>query len=462
MKKVDFRNGTIVQNILQTALPMLVAQVLTLLYNIVDRIYIGRIPEVGTEALGAVGFCFPLIIVVTAFTNMFGMGGSPLFSMALGRGDKDKASAILNTALKLLVICAIPLMVLGELFAEPVLTLFGAGKEELAFALPYLRIYLTGTLFSMVATGINPYINAEGYSLYGMATVTVGAVANLLLDPLFIFAFDLGVEGAAIATVLSQFLSMLFVIHFLKSPGNEFPIHLVHTADGKFFPYGKDIAGLGTVPFIMQITNSLVNIVCNQMLMQYGGALYVSAMTTVSSVRQILDTPVMAITEGSSPSISFNYGARQPDRVRKSIMVMTFMAIPYTAVIWLLIMVKPDLFIRIFTTDQSLIEVAAPALHLYFYAFIFQSLQYSGQTVFKALNQKKQAIFFSLFRKVILVVPLTLLLPGVFHLGTDGVFMAEPISNLIGGSACFLTMILTMKPELKRMRDHPARDTDKA
>lgn len=451
MKKVDFRNGNIVRSILQTAFPMLVAQILTLLYNIVDRIYIGRIPEVGTEALGAVGFCFPLIIIVTAFTNMFGLGGAPLFSMQLGRKDKEKAGAILNTSLRLLILFAIPITLLGELFAGPILVLFGAGRQELAFALPYLRIYMTGTIFSMIATGINPFITAEGYSLYGMVTVTVGAVANLLLDPLFIFTFHMGVEGAAIATVISQLLSMLLAVNFLGSSRNEFRIHFSKDEEGRFLPYGKEIANLGTAPFIMQITNSLVNIVCNQMLMTHGGALYVSAMTTINSVRQILDTPVMAITEGSSPAISFNYGARQPGRVRSAIKVMTSMAIPYTAAIWLLIMIRPDMFIRIFTQDEELIRIAAPGLHLYFFAFIFQSLQYSGQTVFKALNKKYHAVFFSLFRKVILVVPLTLLLPGIFGFGTDGVFMAEPISNFVGGLACFITMILTVMPELKRM-----------
>lgn len=450
MKQVDFKNGSIRQNILQTAFPMLLAQVLSLLYSIVDRIYIGRIPDVGTEALGAVGLCFPVIIVITAFTNMFGMGGAPLFSMALGKRDKVSAGKILNTALRLQVIFGVLLTFFFEIFAAQILVFFGTDEEELVFALPYLQYYLPGTVFSMIATGLNPYINAEGYSLFGMLTVTIGALSNLALDPVFIFSFGLGVQGAAIATVISQILSAFFVLWFLRSPRNEFPIHFRKDEQGKWLPYGQRIASLGVAPFIMQITNSLVSVCANAVLMDYGGSIYVSAMATVNSVRQILDTPAMAITEGSSPTISYNYGAGRPERVKRAVYFMMALAVPYTAIVWGLILLDPGMFIQIFTQDPELISIAAPALHLYFQAFIFQSLQYSGQTVFKALNKRGRAIFFSLFRKVILVVPLTFLLPYL-GFGTDGVFLAEPISNCIGGLACFITMRLSVWPELKRM-----------
>ncbi len=446
MKKVDFDNGRIVQNICQTAFPMLVAQVLSLLYNIVDRIYIGRIPGSGTEALGAVGLCFPVIILITGFTNMFGMGGSPLFAMELGRGNKKKAAEILNTALRLLVLTAIMIIAAGELFCTPMLRLFGATENELVFSAPYLRIYLLGTVFSMVGTGMNPYINAMGYSAIGMMTVTVGAGANLVLDPLFIFVFGMGVQGAAIATVISQGLAMWFSLHFFMSARNEYRLQA-----GCALPYAGEISSLGTAPFIMQVTNSLVSIACNSVLMQFGGSMYVSVMTIVSSVRQILDTPVMAITEGTSPIISYNYGAKRPANVKKAVYVMMALALPYTFVMWLLVLLIPSVFIGIFSQDAALEAPAVPALRIYFAAFIFQSLQYSGQTVFKALNKKKRAIFFSLFRKVILVVPLTYMLPYLFGMGTDGVFTAEPISNVVGGLACFVTMLLTIWPELRRM-----------
>lgn len=448
MKKVDFDHGTITHNILQTAFPMLVAQVLNLLYSIVDRVYIGRIPGAGTEALGAVGLCFPIIILVTGFTNMFGLGGAPLFSMALGQGNREKAIDIQNTALRLLVLVGAGILLVGELLGDRILLLFGATTEELSLALPYLRIYLVGTLFIMVSTGMNAYINAQGFPVIGMISVTIGAAANLILDPLFIFGWKLGVSGAAIATVLSQLLSFLFVVSFLFGKKNELPVCFTWR-----FPYAGAIMSLGLAPFIMQVTNSLVQIACNSVLMQYGGAVFVSIMTIVSSVRSILDVPVMAITDGASPSISYNYGAGRPQNVRKAIRVMMALALPYTVVVWAFVMAVPQIFVRIFSEDAAILEGASRALHLYFCAFVFQSFQYSGQTVFKALNKKGNAIFFSLFRKVILVVPLTFLLPAAAGLGTDGVFIAEPVSNLIGGMACFVTMLLTVLPELKRMAE---------
>ena len=446
MKKVDFENGTITHNILQTAFPMLVAQVLNLLYSIVDRIYIGRIPGAGTEALGAVGLCFPVILLVTGFTNMFGMGGAPLFSMALGERNREKAQQIQNTAMRLLVLCAAGIILVGEIFGGPILLLFGATRAELPMALSYLQIYLSGTLFIMVSTGMNAYINAQGFSLIGMLSVTIGAVANLILDPVFIFGLGLGVQGAAAATVLAQLLSFVFVMSFLLGKKNELPIR-----PGTSLPYAGEIASLGLAPFIMQVTNSLVQIACNSVLMEYGGALFVSVMTIVSSVRSILDAPVMAITDGASPAISYNYGAGRPENVRKAIRVMMLLALPYTILIWGLVMLFPFFFVRIFSDAPEVLEDASRALHLYFFAFVVQSFQYSGQTVFKALNKKGKAIFFSLFRKVILVVPLTLLLPRLAGLGTDGVFMAEPVSNVVGGLACFFTMLASVLPELSRM-----------
>ncbi len=447
MKKVDFENGQITRNILQTALPMLIAQVLNLLYSIVDRIYIGRIPGSGTEALGAVGLCFPIIIIIAGITNMFGLGGSPLFSMALGRGDRRRASAIQNTSFRLLILSGAVLTIVGELFGRGLLLLFGATENEIPVSLSYLRIYLLGTVFLMVSTGMNSFINAQGYAGIGMYSVMVGAVTNLILDPVFIFGLNMGVRGAAIATVISQALSFLYVMRFLCSAKNKHPVSFEF-----HFPHAGEIIGLGTAPFIMQFTNSLVQIACNQVLMAYGGALFVSIMTIVSSVRSILDTPVFAITEGTTPILSYNYGAERPGNVKKAVRVMMTLTVPYTAIVWLLIMVCPEWFIHIFSSDQTIMADASRALHLYFLAFIFQALQYSGQTVFKALNKKKHAIFFSLFRKVIMVVPLTYILPHLAGLGTDGVFLAEPVSNVIGGIACFVCMLLTIWPELNRMK----------
>ena len=451
MKRVDFENGTVTGNILEAALPMLVAQILNLLYNIVDRIYIARIAEVGTAALGAVGLCFPLIVIITAFANLFGNGGAPLFAIQRGQKDERKAVAIMNTSFTMVCASAIVLMVVGFLFARPILILFGASDNSLVYALPYMMIYLLGTLPSMVAVGMNPFINAQGYSLIGMCSVAVGAGANLLLDPLFIFGLGFGVCGAAIATVLSQCLSAIFVFYFLTKK-SELKVRLLKKNEiAACMGYAKNIISLGMAGFIMQLTNSLVTICCNNVLSVTGGDIYISVMTIVSSVRQLVETPIHAMSEGSSPILSYNYGARRPIRVRKAGMVMGAMILAYSAVIWSIIILEPRPLIRIFSSDAQLIKDAVPALNQYFAAFIFMDLQYMGQTVFKSLNKKKQAIFFSLLRKVFIVVPLTYLMPYALHMGTDGVFLAEPVSNVIGGALCFATMLITVLPELKRM-----------
>ena len=451
MKRVDFENGTVTGNILEAALPMLVAQILNLLYNIVDRIYIARIAEEGTAALGAVGLCFPLIVIITAFANLFGNGGAPLFAIQRGQKDERKAVAIMNTSFTMVCASAIVLMVVGFLFARPILILFGASDNSLVYALPYMMIYLLGTLPSMVAVGMNPFINAQGYSLIGMCSVAVGAGANLLLDPLFIFGLRFGVCGAAIATVLSQCLSAIFVFYFLTKK-SELKVRLLKKNEiAACMGYAKNIISLGMAGFIMQLTNSLVTICCYNVLSVTGGDIYISVMTIVSSVRQLVETPIHAMSEGSSPILSYNYGARRPIRVRKAGMVMGAMILAYSAVIWSIIILEPRPLIRIFSSDAQLIKDAVPALNQYFAAFIFMDLQYMGQTVFKSLNKKKQAIFFSMLRKVFIVVPLTYLMPYALHMGTDGVFLAEPVSNVIGGTLCFATMLITVLPELKRM-----------
>ena len=451
MKRIDFENGTITGNILGAGLPMLVAQLLNLLYNVVDRIYIARIPGEGTAALGAVGLCFPLIVIITAFANLFGSGGAPLFSIYRGKKKEPEAVCIMNTSFTMLSASALILMVIGMCFARPLLILFGASSKALTYALPYLMVYLIGTLPSMLSVGMNPFINAQGYSVIGMISVAIGAVANLLLDPLFIFVLGFGIRGAAIATVISQVLSAVFVLYFLTLK-SELKVRLLRKSEvPKCLGYAKNITSLGTAGFIMQITNSLVTICCNNVLSVTGGDIYISVMTIVSSVRQLVETPIYAMNEGTSPILSYNYGAVRPARVRKAILVLGMMILAYTAVMWSLIILVPGTLIRVFTSDISLIQDTIPALNQYFAAFIFMDLQYIGQTVFKSLNKKKQAIFFSLLRKVFIVVPLTYLMPYALHMGTRGVFLAEPVSNVIGGSLCFITMLCTVLPELKRM-----------
>ena len=451
MKRIDFENGSITSNILGAALPMLVAQILSLLYNIVDRIYIARIPDVGTIALGAVGLCFPIIVIITAFSNLFGAGGAPLFSISRGNKDNDAAQKIMNTSFSMLCVCAIILMIFGMIFAKPILVLFGASQEALVYAVPYLMIYLIGTLPSMISTGMNPFINAQGYSTMGMLSVAIGAVANIVLDPIFIFVFNMGISGAAIATIISQLLSAAFVVYFLRFR-SEFRIKLLSFKEWKTnLKLAREIISLGTASFIMLVTNSLVSICANSVLSVTGGDIYISVMTIISSVRQLVETPIYAMNEGASPILSYNYGAKKAKRVIQAGLEVGAMVLLYTAIAWSIILFAPQYLIRIFSSDEILIRDAIPALKIYFAAFIFMDLQYIGQTTFRSLNKKKQAIFFSLLRKVFIVVPLTYLLPYAMNMGTQGVFLAEPVSNVIGGSACFITMLIMVLPELKRM-----------
>ncbi len=450
MKQIDFKNGKILNIILATAIPMLVAQILNLLYNIVDRIYIARIPEVGTAALGAVGLCFPVVILVTAFTNMYGSGGAPLFSMARGRGDKKEAAAIQNTSFFLLIATSVPLILIGEFLGEPILRLFGASSDALIYALPYLRIYMIGTAFSMIATGMNPFINAQGFSIVGMTTVIVGAAANIVLDPIFIFVLGMGIEGAAIATVISQAMSAIYVLRFLFGKKVSIPVSLLKWNEIKQCGQkAANIMGLGTAAFIMQFTNALVQICCNNVLADVGGDIYISIMTIVNSARQMIETPLLAITEGSSPVISYNYGAKRYDKSKKAILLMFLLDFGYSVIIWLFIRIFPEKIIGIFSSDKTILMDAVPAFNLYFSTFIFMTFQHTGQIVFKSLGRKGHAIFFSLFRKAFIVVTLTYALPYMFHMGTDGVFAAEPVSNVVGGLACFITMLFTVKKMLK-------------
>ena len=451
MKRIDFEHGTVTGNILGAALPMLVAQILSLLYNIVDRVYIARIPDVGTAALGAVGLCFPLIVIITAFSNLFGSGGAPLFSIERGKNNPQKAETIMNTSYSMVCACAVVLMVIGFLFARPLLMLFGASADAMVYAYPYMMLYLIGTLPSMIATGMNPFINAQGYATAGMLSVVIGAAANLVLDPVFIFVLGMGIRGAAAATVLSQLLSAAFVVYFLRCKSE----YLVQPLPLRQLPANRrcigDIVSLGTAGFIMQLTNSVVTICCNNVLSVTGGDVYISVMTIISSVRQMVETPIYAITEGSSPIISYNYGARRPRKVLRAAVSMALMALVYTLTIWAVILLAPHFLISIFSSDPTLQADTIPAMKLYFSTFGFMLLQYVGQTVFKSLNKRRHAVFFSLLRKVIIVVPLTYLLPYAFGIGTDGVFAAEPVSNVIGGSLCFIVMLITVLPELKRM-----------
>lgn len=444
--QTNFSTGNVYRNIMEVAVPMIIAQILNLLYNIVDRIYIGRIPEIGATALTGVGLCFPIITLITAFTYLFGNGGAPLCSMERGRGNEKEAEMLMGNTFVMLIGTGVILTATGLLFYRPILYTFGASDVTFPYASGYIKIYLLGTLSVMVTLGMNPFINSQGFGNMGMLTILIGAVLNIVLDPLFIFVFHMGVRGAAAATIISQFCSAVWVLRFLC--GKKAVLTLKKRAMVISGKRVKDIISLGMSGFFMAFTNSLVQIVCNATLQTWGGDIYVGVMTVLNSVRDIFTMPVQGLTNGASPVMSFNYGEKAYDKIKKAIKFVTIVCVVYTFTGWGILKLAPEFFIHIFNNDPELLRKGVPALHIYFFGFCFMALQFTGQSVFVALGKAKRATFFSLLRKAFIVVPLTILLPHVNGLGTDGVFWAEPISNLTGGCACFFTMLATVLPEL--------------
>ena len=446
-QKNDFSRGSVVKNILKLALPMTLAQLINVMYNIVDRLYIGLIPENATLALTGLGLCLPIISIVTAFANLFGMGGAPLCSIERGRGNLEEAEKIMGNSFVMMVATGIVLTVLGLAFKRPMLYLFGASDATISYAEDYITIYLLGNLFVMVGLGMNSFINSQGFGTIGMMTVLLGAIANIILDPIFIFAFNMGVQGAALATILSQLLSAIWIVAFLT--GKKTILRLRLSAFHIEPKRALKIVGLGLSGFTMSITNSSVQIMYNAMLQKVGGDLYVGIMTVINSVREVISMPVSGVTNSAQPVLGFNYGAKEYKRVRQGIVFTSTCSVVYTTLIWLCVHEFPEFFIRIFNRNGDLLAEGVPAMRIYFFGFFMMSLQFAGQAVFVGLGKSQYAVFFSIFRKVIIVIPLILILPTVFHLGTDGILMAEPVSNFIGGAACFGTMLFTVWPELK-------------
>ena len=446
-KKIDFSQGPVWKCILAQALPLTVAQLVQLAYNVVDRIYLGHMGDGNSMALTGVGLTFPIITLIMAFTALFGMGGVPLFSMSRGAGNTEKASKILGNSFALLLSSAGILMICGYVFCRPILFAFGASEESFVYAKQYLDIYLLGTFFSMTTTGLNGYINAQGFPRIGMLSIIFGAVTNIILDPIFIFVFDMGVAGAALATIISQSISAAWVLRFLFGKQVLIPLKLSTIRIRK--DVTRDIFKLGTANFIMQGTNCLVQVACNSTLQRYGGDLYVGIMTVTNSVREICMLPIMGIINGAQPVISFNYGAKQYERVRSGIRFNTFVGSAYTMVAWIMIVLFPKFWFGIFSDDLQMMSAGVDMLKLYFFGFVFMAFQFAGQSTFQALGDAKHAIFFSLLRKAIIVAPLTFLLPAL-GFGVKGVFLAEPVSNVIGGLASYLTMRFTIYRQLEK------------
>lgn len=445
--KNDFSQGPVWKRIVAQAVPLTIAQLVQLLYNVVDRIYIGHMGDGNSMALTGVGLTFPVVTLIMAFTALFGMGGVPLFSMERGAKDPEKASKILGNSFALLLMSAVILTAGCYVLRRPILFAFGASQASYVYANEYLKIYLIGTVFSMITTGMNGYINAQGFPRIGMLSTVIGATINIILDPIFIFGLDKGVAGAALATIISQAVSAVWVLNFLFGKKAIIPLKLGNIKIHKGIT--KDIFKLGMANFIMQGTNCVVQIACNSTLQNYGGDVYVGIMTVANSVREIFSLPVSGIVNGAQPVISFNYGAKKYERVKSGIRFNTFIGTAYTFIAWVLVILFPRFWFGIFSDDLHMIDIGIKMLQIYFFGFVFMALQFAGQSTFQALGDARHSIFFSLLRKAIIVVPLTMLLP-MLGFGVKGVFLAEPISNVLGGTACYLTMRLTVYRRLSK------------
>lgn len=438
IQKNDFSKGSIPQAVLRMAVPMTVAQLINLMYNIVDRMYIGHIED-GRIALTGIGITLPIISILIGFANLCGTGGAPLCSMARGRGENKEAEHVMGNAFAMLLLLGVLLTTVCLVFKRPLLFLFGADDATINYADEFLTIYSLGTIMVMISLGMNPFINSQGFGRTGMMTIALGAVINIGLDPLFIFVFHMGVRGAALANVLSQTCSAIWVIRFLT--GSKAILKLRAANLRLRLQTAGRILSLGISGFFMSLTNSLVQIVCNKTLLLHGGNLYVSVMTIINAVRDVASLGMIGITMGGVPVLSFNYGAQKYERVRQGIRYATAAGLVCSIIPWIFIMVFPAAFIKIFNNDPDLLKYGIPAFRIYFSAFFFMTFQMVGQTVSQALGRAKSAVFFSLLRKAFIVAPLTVILPQLWGLGTNGVFWAEPISNVVGGLACYITMI---------------------
>ena len=443
----DFSKGSVRGHILRLAIPIIAAQLVNAFYSIVDRIYIGHLADVGQLALTGIGLCFPITMTVAAFSALIGYGGAPLSSILRGRRDAEGAERVLGNAVTALVALGILVPLVCFFLRKPVLYLFGASDATYTYADQYISIYLAGSLPVMLTLGLNPFVNAQGFAKYGMATVGIGAVLNLVLDPLFIFAFGMGIRGAAIATVLSQLVSCLWVLRFLTGKRNLIPLRREYLKpDWKVM---GQICALGVSTFIMQITESAVSAVFNANLYRFGGDIYVTAMTVATSISQIYFMVISGFGQGAQPVTGFNFGAGEYARVRQCFRFLTVACVGVGTVMWLPLQLFMPQVITVFNSDPTLLEVAVPLLRIYCLLTFLFGLQTASQNTFVALGEAKKATFFALFRKVLLLIPLVFLLPRL-GFGVTGIFAAEPIADTVSAVVCFTTFILTSYRTLQR------------
>lgn len=432
------------------AVPAITSQVVNALYNMVDRMYIGHIPEVGSAALTGVGVCFPIIMIISAFAYLFGMGGAPRASIFMGKKDNDTAEKILGNCTTSLMIIAVLLTVLVLIFQEPLLYLFGASENTIGYAMDYMTIYAIGTIFVQLTLGLNVFISAQGFSKISMLTVVIGAVTNIVLDPIFIFGLNMGVQGAAVATVMSQALSAIWAFWFLS--GKNTILKLKRENLKINFHILLPCIALGVAPFAMQATESVLVLCFNSSLLKYGGDLAVGAMTILSSVMQFAMLPLQGLTQGGQPIISYNYGAKQGDRVQKAFKLQTISCFSYSSILWLLIMIFPSLFVAIFTSDPQLTEITIWALRIYMAGVLLMGIQISCQQTFIAFGNSKKSAFLAVFRKILVLIPLIYILPMFISDQVFAVFLAEPIADTIAVLTTSTMFYFEMKNKMKEMQ----------
>ena len=429
--------------LLRLAIPTILAQLVNLLYNIVDRIYIGHMPVVGDIALTGVGLCFPVIYLFSAFAALLGQGGAPRAAIAMGRGDNDEAERILGTCFTSLIVTALLLTAAFQLWGEELLWLFGASEDTIGYALPYMRVYAAGSLFVMLALGMNLFITTQGYTTFSMITVVIGAVLNIVLDPVFIYAFDMGVAGAAWATILSQAVSAAFAVAFFFGKRTKLRLKKAY-----LLPKPRilgPVLALGFAPFVMQATEALVNVAFNSSLQAYGGDIPVGCMTVSSTIMQMFWLPSQGIGQGAQPIISYNFGAGNIERVRKAFMTMLVVSIIFIGAGWLAVMLFPGFFIRIFNDSPALMEMGSWTLRVYLAAFFLMALQMSIQQVFVSVGRAKSAVVVASVRKLVLLVPLIYILPHFFEDKVFAVFLAEPVSDFFSVLTATILFLATMR-----------------
>lgn len=420
----------------QLALPAITAQVINMLYNIVDRIYIGHIEGIGGLALTGVGLCFPILILISAFSCLIGMGGAPQASIRMGARDHEGAEKILGNCFALILIMSVILTAVFLAGGETILMLFGASKDTLPYAMEYLNIYVIGTLFVMISLGLNSFISAQGFAKTSMMTVMIGAIINIVLDPVFIFGLKMGVSGAALATIISQCISALWVLKFLFGSKTTLKIRPknMKLSTKILLP----VIALGLAPFIMQSTESLLSVCFNTSLQKYGGDLAVGSMTILASCMQILTLPLSGLAQGAQPIISYNFGAGNKDRVKQAFRLLFTCSLGFAIIFWLINMIFPQLFVGLFANDAALKNTAVWALRIYMATGFMMGIQMACQQTFVSIGQAKISLFLALLRKIILLIPLIYILPNFFADKVFAVFLAEPVSDFIAASTTFL------------------------